>query len=30
MDTLNLGKYDEGNIGLRDVEMKNWLKKMGF
>ena len=25
MDTLNLGKYDEGNAGTRDVEMKNWL-----
>ena len=30
MDTLNLGKYDEGNAGARDVEMKNWLKKMKF
>ena len=30
MDTLNLGKYDEGNVGLRDVEMKNWLKEMRF
>ena len=30
MDTLNLGKYDEGSAGARDVEMKNWLKKMGF
>ncbi|MCH5251083.1 MAG: ATP-binding cassette domain-containing protein, partial [Lachnospiraceae bacterium] len=30
MDTLNLGKYDEGNAGARDAEMKNWLKKMGF
>ena len=30
MDTLSLGKYDEGNAGLRDAEMKNWLKKMGF
>ena len=30
MDTLNLGKYDEGNAGSRDAEMKNWLKKMGF
>ena len=30
MDTLKLGKYDEGNAGLRDVEMKNWLKRMGF
>ena len=30
MDTLNLGKYDEGNAELRDVEMKNWLKKMKF
>ena len=30
MDTLNLGKYDEGNAGLRDGEMKNWLKKMRF
>ena len=30
MDTLHLGKYDEGSAGLRDVEMKNWLKKMRF
>ena len=30
MDTLNLGKYDESNAGVRDVEMKNWLKKMRF
>ena len=30
MDTLILGKYDEGRAGARDVEMKNWLKKMGF
>ena len=30
MDTLNLGKYDESNAGLRDAEMKNWLKKMKF
>ena len=30
MDTLNLGKYDEDNAGARDVEMKNWLKKMKF
>ena len=30
MDTLNLGKYNEDNAGLRDAEMKNWLKKMGF
>ena len=30
MDILSLGKYDEGNAGARDVEMKNWLKKMGF
>ena len=30
MDTLKLGKYDEGRAGARDVEMKNWLKKMGF
>ena len=30
MDTLHLGKYDEGSAGSRDVEMKNWLKKMRF
>ena len=30
MDTLTLGKYDEKNAGARDMEMKNWLKKMGF
>ena len=30
MDTLNLGKYDEGSAGARDAEMKNWLKKMRF
>ena len=30
MDTLNLGKYDESSAGSRDVEMKSWLKKMGF
>ena len=30
MDTLNLGKYDADSAGLRDAEMKNWLKKMGF
>ena len=30
MDTLNLGKYDEGSAGARDAEMKSWLKKMGF
>ena len=30
MDTINLGKYDENNAGARDVEMKNWLKKMKF
>ena len=30
MDTINLGKYDENNAGARDVEMKNWLKKMRF
>ena len=30
MDALNLGKYDESSAGLRDVEMKNWLKKMKF
>ena len=30
MDTLNLGKYDEGSAESRDVEMKNWLKKMKF
>lgn len=30
MDTLNLGKYDGGNAGLRDTEMKSWLKKVKF
>lgn len=30
MDTINLGKYDGNNVGARDVEMKNWLKKMKF
>ncbi len=30
MDTLNLGKYDRNNSEVRDVEMKNWLKKMKF
>ena len=30
MDTLSLGKYDTGNAVSRDVEMKNWLKKMRF
>ena len=30
MDTLNLGKYDEGSAVSRDVEMKKWLKKMKF
>ena len=30
MDTLHLGKYDEDNTGSRDMELKNWLKKMGF
>ncbi|MCH5270957.1 MAG: ABC transporter ATP-binding protein [Lachnospiraceae bacterium] len=30
MDTLNLGKYDEGSAGSRDAEMKTWLKKMKF
>ena len=30
MDTLNLGKYDEKDAEVRDAEMKNWLKRMGF
>lgn len=30
MDTLNLGKYDRNNSGVREDEMKNWLKKMKF
>ena len=30
MYALNLGKYDGISKGLRDLEMKNWLKKMGF
>lgn len=30
MDTLNLGKYGGGNAGLRDTEMKSWLKKVKF
>ncbi len=30
IDTLNLGKYDRSNGEVRDVEMKNWLKKMKF
>ena len=30
MDTFHLGKYDEGSARSRDVEMKNWLKKMRF
>ena len=30
MDTLYLGKYDEGSAGSRDAEMKKWLKKMKF
>ena len=30
MDTLNLGKYDEGSTVARDGEMKSWLKKMRF
>lgn len=30
MDTLTLGKYDKRNAETRDIEMKNWLKKMGF
>lgn len=30
MDILNLGKYDRNNSEARDVEMKNWLKKMKF
>ena len=30
MDTLNLGKYGRNSTRLRDVEMKNWLKKMRF
>ena len=30
METLYLGKYDEGIVGACDVMMKNWLKKMKF
>ena len=30
MDTLNLGKYDKSKAEVRDIEMKNWLKKMRF
>lgn len=30
MDTLTLGKYDKRNAEVRDLEMKNWLKKMNF
>ena len=30
MDTLNLGKYDINNSGVRDAQMKNWLEKMKF
>ena len=30
MDTLTLGKYDANNAVSRDMEMKTWLKKMGF
>lgn len=30
MDTLILGKYDERAAEVRDTEMKNWLKRMGF
>jgi len=30
MDTLNLGKYDRNNSGVRDAQMKNWLEKMKF
>lgn len=30
MDTLTLGKYDEKDAEVRDAEMKNWLKRMGF
>lgn len=30
MDTLGLGKYDESSAVSRDMEMKSWLKKMGF
>ena len=30
MDTLNLGKYDEGIAELRDAEIKKWLKIMRF
>ena len=28
LDALKRGKYEERNAGARDVEMKNWLKKM--
>lgn len=30
VDTLGLGKYDESSAVSRDMEMKSWLKKMGF
>ena len=30
MDTLVLGKYDKDSAASRDMEMKSWLKKMGF
>lgn len=30
MDTLGLDKYDESSAVSRDMEMKSWLKKMGF
>ena len=30
MDTLILGKYNAANAEARNLEMKNWLKKMKF
>lgn len=30
MDTLYLGKYDDGHAEERDISIKNWLGKMGF
>ena len=30
MDTLVLGKYNAANAEVRNLEMKNWLKKMKF
>jgi len=30
MDTLNLGKYNKSDSQVRDVEIKDWLKKMRF